>query len=258
MCIVQVPANITMNDLYNSDTQTSLSTCPRDCYDACGLKVMTEKGKVIQVVGDPEHPVSKGRLCKKCSIGYNSIWIDEEARVTQPLRRTGKKGKGAFEAVSWDTAIGEISSRLKDILQSSGAESILSTHYTGTFAAIGYHFPIRFSIDWAPPRSTRTRFATWPAHVALDYVYGSSMTGFDPRTSKDSECILVWGGNPSTAGPHTNEHWLEPQAEKLIVVDPIRTPSAAMATLHPATLSRQRRRARICDDERDRIRGVRR
>ena len=221
-----------MNDLYNSDTQTSLSTCPRDCYDACGLKVMTEKGKVIQVVGDPNHPVSKGRLCKKCSIGYNSIWIDEAARITQPLRRVGKKGEGRFENVSWDEAVEDITSRLKDILQTSGAESILSTHYTGTFAAIGYHFPIRFFNRLGTTEVNPDSVCNLAGHIALDYVYGSSMTGFDPRTSKDSECILVWGGNPSTAGPHTNQHWLEPQAEKLIVVDPIRTPSAAMAALH--------------------------
>ena len=69
-------------------------------------------------------------------------------------------------------------------------------------------------------------------HIALDYVYGTSLTGFDPRTAKDSECVFVWGGNPSTAGPHTNQHWLTPMADKLVVIDPIRTPTAAMASLH--------------------------
>ena len=113
-----------------TDTTVTLSTCPRDCYDACGLKVKTENGKVIQVVGDPQHPVSKGRLCRKCSIGYNSIWIDPESRVTQPLRRTGKKGEGTFEAVSWDTALSDIAKRLQTIVETAGAESILTTHYT--------------------------------------------------------------------------------------------------------------------------------
>lgn len=218
-------------DTENS-TETFLSTCPRDCYDACGLKVKTENGKVIQVTGDTQHPVSKGRLCRKCTIGYNSIWVDTKSRLTQPLQRVGKKGDGKFVPVSWDTALTDIGSRFKNIINSSGAEKILTTHYTGTFSAIGYHFPMRFFNRLGATEVNPDSVCNLAGHVALDYVYGSSLIGFDPRTAKDSDCIVVWGGNPSTAGPHTNEHWLKPLSEKLVVIDSVRTPTAAMAALH--------------------------
>jgi anaerobic selenocysteine-containing dehydrogenase len=42
----------------------------------------------------------------------------------------------------------------------------------------------------------------------------------------------VWGANPSTSAPHQDEHWLAQAPGKTIVVDPIRTPSAARADLH--------------------------
>ena len=45
-------------------------------------------------------------------------------------------------------------------------------------------------------------------HVALDYVYGASETGFDPRTARDAACVVVWGANPSASAPHVDEHWL--------------------------------------------------
>lgn len=214
------------------DVQIHLSTCPRDCYDACGLKVKSKNGTIIQVTGDPQHPVSKGRLCKKCSVGYNSVWIDSDQRITQPLRRVGKKGDGSFEPVTWDVAMTEIATRLKKIVKEDGAERILTSHYTGTFAAIGYHFPMRFFNRIGATEVNPDSVCNLAGHIALDYVYGSSLTGFDPRTAKDSNCMMVWGGNPSTAGSHVNEHWLGPMSDKLIVIDPIRTPTAAMAAIH--------------------------
>ncbi|MGB2930943.1 MAG: hypothetical protein WBB88_01080, partial [Methyloceanibacter sp.] len=39
------------------------TTCPRDCYDACGLAVYTEKGVITKVLGDPDHAISRGKLC---------------------------------------------------------------------------------------------------------------------------------------------------------------------------------------------------
>ncbi len=45
------------------------TTCPRDCYDACGILVVLDQDQVLQVRGDPEHPISRGKLCRKCSIG---------------------------------------------------------------------------------------------------------------------------------------------------------------------------------------------
>ena len=106
------------------------TTCPRDCYDACGIIVVKRQGEIVRVKGDPEHPVSRGELCGKCTVAYNGTWIDRDARLTQPLRRIGVKGKGQFVPIAWDEAISTISERLKGILSTSGGQSILQTHYT--------------------------------------------------------------------------------------------------------------------------------
>ena len=76
-----------------------------DCYDACGVLVLTgARGRPI-VRGDPDDPVSRGKLCRKCSTAYNGVLLDPKARLQAPLRRVGDKGGGAFTAVSWEDAL---------------------------------------------------------------------------------------------------------------------------------------------------------
>ena len=58
--------------------ETVRTTCPRDCYDACGVLVAVEDGRIKHVRGDPAHHVARGKLCRKCSIGYNGAFLDPD------------------------------------------------------------------------------------------------------------------------------------------------------------------------------------
>ncbi len=125
-------------------TETIITTCPRDCYDTCGIAVIKRGGVIAQVRGDPNHPVSRGKLCAKCSTGYNRDWRDPHVRLTQPLRRSGPKGSGQFEPVGWDVALAAIADRFQSITERGGAHTILNTHYTGTISVLAFLFPLRF------------------------------------------------------------------------------------------------------------------
>ncbi|MEO9175940.1 MAG: molybdopterin-dependent oxidoreductase [Gaiellales bacterium] len=208
------------------------TTCPRDCYDACGILVVRRPGERTQVRGDPEHPVSRGKLCRKCSIAYNGVFQDSNARLTTPLIRTGAKGTGTFREASWDEAIALVASRLGQIVDEDGGSAITYAHYTGTFSMLAYHQPCRLLRRIGAVEVDPDTVCNNAGHRALDYVYGTSLEGFDPRTSEHSDCVLVWGCNPSATAPHMHEHWLGPQRGRVIVVDPIRTDSAKAADLH--------------------------
>jgi len=209
-----------------------LTTCPRDCYDACGIAVVKRDGAIRHVRGDRNHPVSRGRLCRKCSIGYNGAFLDPEARLTRPLRRVGAKGSAQFEPVSWDEATAGIAERLERIVDGPGSHTVLNAHYTGTFSLLAYFFPLRFFRRLGATEVDPDTICNKAGHVALDYMYGTSLVGFDPRTARDSRCVLVWGANPSASAPHADEHWLSESPARTIVVDPVRTPTATKADLH--------------------------
>jgi anaerobic selenocysteine-containing dehydrogenase len=209
-----------------------LTTCPRDCYDTCGMWVHKRDGLVTAVRGNPNHAVSRGTLCGKCSTAYNREWRDPQRRLSQPLRRVGPKGAGRFEAVSWETALAEISQRLHEVIAVHGARTILNAHYTGTISLLAGTAPMRFFNRLGATEVTPDTICNMAGHVALRYLYGSSLDGFDPRAAEDAACILVWGANPHASAPHAHEHWLPEARGKIVVVDPIRTPTAAQADIH--------------------------
>tara|TARA_R110002096_G_scaffold5159_6_gene24114 strand:+ start:2133 stop:4157 length:2025 start_codon:yes stop_codon:yes gene_type:complete len=208
------------------------TNCPRDCYDGCGILVEQRSDAPSRILGDPDHPVSRGRLCSKCAIAYNGVWQDASARLTTPLRRTGAKGAAQFEAVSWDDALGDIATNLRRIIASDGGDAILHTHYSGTLSLIAYLFPNRLFNFLGASEVDPDSICNAAGHVAWHLLFGNSVTGFDPRTAKDAACIVVWGANPSFSAPHAHEHWLPESPAKIVVVDPVRTETAAAADLH--------------------------
>jgi len=208
------------------------TTCPRDCYDSCGIAVVRRDGAIGKVLGDPDHPVSRGALCGKCAIAYNGAWRDPATRLTRPLKRVGAKGEGRFAPVDWDEALGAIAARLRAIEAEAGGGAVLSAHYTGTCSVLANNFPNRFFHRLGATEVDPDTICNNAGYVALGYAYGTAVAGFDPRTARDADTILVWGCNPSASGPHAHKHWLPEAPGRVIVVDPVRTETAAAADLH--------------------------
>ncbi|MGH7914627.1 MAG: molybdopterin-containing oxidoreductase family protein, partial [Candidatus Binataceae bacterium] len=105
-------------------------------------------------------------------------------------------------------------------------------HYSGTISLIAYLFPTRFFNRLGATEVTPDTICNMAGHVALNYVYGTSVSGFDPRTGDAASCVIVWGANPAASGPHVQEHWLAKLPGKVVVVDPVLTETAKAADIH--------------------------
>jgi anaerobic selenocysteine-containing dehydrogenase len=213
-----------------SETDTFIkTTCPRDCYDACGITVRVREGVIQNVMGDRGHHVAQGKLCGKCAIAYNGVFRDAEKRLSVPLRRSGTKGEGVFEPVSWDAALADIAARLKKI---SDPSTIYHTHYTGTVSMIAGGFPGRFFNRLGATEVDPDTVCNKAGHVVLADMFGTSLSGFDPEQLANARCLMVWGANPSHSAPHMHTGWVKSTGAQLVVVDPIATSTARLANIH--------------------------
>jgi formate dehydrogenase major subunit len=82
--------------------------CPY-CAVGCGMVVGVNAGKVVNIEGDPDHPISRGSLCSKG--GTLSELANTEERVVKPRIRRPNSDK--WEEVEWDWALDEIAKRIK-------------------------------------------------------------------------------------------------------------------------------------------------
>ncbi|MDA1184456.1 MAG: molybdopterin-dependent oxidoreductase [Acidobacteria bacterium] len=136
------------------------SLCPAGCgltvrvMDADADVVRDGQAGIVRIAaakkleGAPDHPVNHGGLCARGQAAIQVTYHPD--RITQPLRRTGERGDGLYEAVSWDDALAEIVSRL-DALEGAGNQGSL-TYLTRVGrshrAALVRDFLVRFG---APP-----------------------------------------------------------------------------------------------------------
>jgi formate dehydrogenase major subunit len=83
--------------------------CPY-CAVGCGMLVGTNAGKVVNIEGDPDHPISRGSLCSKG--GTLSQLANSDQRVIKPRYRA--PNSDTWEDVEWDWALDQVARKIKD------------------------------------------------------------------------------------------------------------------------------------------------
>ena len=219
------------------------TVCSHDCPDSCGVLVtVNAEGRAIKVAGDPAHPVTQGFLCGKVAKYLDRVYAPE--RILHPLRRKTGVAKGplqrgreheAFERISWDEALDSIAARLNETAARYGPESILPYSYAGTIGALGFgSMDRRFFHRMGASQLDRT-ICSEAGGVAWKLVYGKKL-GTPTEDFRLAKLVLAWGANI-----HGNNVHLWPFVEqarrngaRLIVIDPYRTRTAALADWHIA------------------------
>jgi anaerobic selenocysteine-containing dehydrogenase len=229
------------------ETAVVHAVCSHDCPDSCGVLVTIEtdgtgSARAVKVQGDPSHPVTRGFLCGKVAKYLDRVYSPE--RVLYPMRRRAGVPKGpvaagredeVFERISWDEALDLVAERLKAIAAEFGPESVLPYSYAGTIGQLGYgSMDRRFFHRLGASQLDRTICAS-AGGAALLSVYGTKL-GVAPQDFAHAGLVIAWGANI-----HGNNIHLWPFIEearrkgaKLIVIDPYRTRTAALADEHLA------------------------
>ena len=158
--------------------------------------------------------------------------MDAGLRLQKPLKRTGPKGTSQFTEVTWDSALSAIAGRLSRIIDTGSAGSIVQTHYTGNCSAIAGHFPQRFFKKIGATEVDPDTVCNKAGHEAITLCYrGVPGPGYDPRSTKDAACLLMWGANPYASAPHVHRYLIPEFTGRTIVIDPIAHPTARAADI---------------------------
>jgi anaerobic selenocysteine-containing dehydrogenase len=193
------------------------SICAFDCPDACGLLGYLKDGRLVGVGGDPDHPITRGHICAKVAFDHQRVYGPR--RLTEPLRRTGPKGSGQFEPISWEEAIEIIADAFRRVAARYGAEAILPYSYAGTMGIVNYNVGHRFFHRLGASQLRRS-ICSSAGNAGYMYSNGPSQ-GIDPEETAESRYIVAWGANLVSANLHqmTLVQEARRKGARLVVID---------------------------------------
>jgi thiosulfate reductase/polysulfide reductase chain A len=188
------------------------------CFWGCGVLAHVKDGRVTKVTGNPEHPLSRGRLCPR-GAGATGLLYDPD-RLRAPLIRARKRGEDVFQPASWDAALGKVAEGLEKLKAEHGAAALaLFTHGSG-----GAWFK-HFMKAWGSPNVGAPSYAQCrgPREAAVTLTYGEPLGSPEPVDIARARCITLVG---SHLGENMHNSQVQELAEalgngaQLVVVDP--------------------------------------
>ncbi|MDX1415274.1 MAG: molybdopterin oxidoreductase family protein [Candidatus Promineifilaceae bacterium] len=212
-------------------TEKVQGVCPHDCPDSCAVVTEVREGRAVRFYAAAEHPVTQGWLCAKIRPYLDHVY--HPGRLLRPLRRTGPKGSGQWQEISWVEALDEIGSRWREIIDEFGAEAILPYSFSGTLGVVQMEVTnTRFWNRLGASRLQRSICGA-AAAMAINATLGAKQSPAYEDV-QHSKLVIVWGHNPISTAPHFTPFLKMAQRNgcQLIVIDPRRTRTAKGADWH--------------------------
>ncbi len=214
---------------HESDTiRTIVTTCTRDCPNTCGLLAAVEHGQLVRLVGSPEHPLTRGTACRKSKKFIDRVYSPE--RITSPMIRN----ESGWQPVSWDTVLDIIAQRMKEIRAQDGPEAILYYQGYGERTALKLLNKYFFNL-FGGVTTLRGSLCGGTGQASQNLDLGVRIS-HDPLDHYHSRAMILWARNPAVTNislvPIIQD--IRKRGGRIIVIDPYRNRSAALADRHIA------------------------
>ncbi|NMA13748.1 MAG: molybdopterin-dependent oxidoreductase, partial [Clostridia bacterium] len=206
------------------DHQIFRNTCPGNCYSACSILSHVKKGKLLKVEGDPNHGYTLGRLCAQ---GYALTRKDyHRDRLPFPMLQS-PRGSGRWSRISWDEALSIIAEKILSLNRSFNNNQSL-----GLIRGAGNKgFMQKIAEDF---------FESLGARILSERTGSDARLGTgrlempEPENMAKAKHIVIWGVNPAVNGVHQMFFINRARdfSAKLIVIDPVFTPTAAQGDIY--------------------------
>src|ERR1700740_1406917 len=212
-----------------------LRTCPL-CEAMCGLEIHVEggpkNGKVTSIRGNRDDVWSRGHISQ--TRVYLAALHDDPDRIRRPLIKVD----GRWQEVSWDAAFRRCTELLTPVIEKYGIGAV--TAYTGNPLAPSFSLArysgVLLGMSGMPVTYSPGTVDQWPKNLSSHLMYGGWWT-FPVPDIERTDMLVVMGANPATsqgsllAAPDVMGilDGIRKRG-KVIVVDPVRTHTAARAT----------------------------
>jgi len=209
------------------------SVCPLDCPDACSLSAVVENGKLIKVKGSKANPITDGVVCGKVS-KYYPDFVHGKNRLSTPLRRTGKRGSGEFERISWGEAIELCYQGIQKGIDTHGTESVMPLNYAGPHGQLAENsMDMRFFYKLGATQLNRSPMCAGVRSLSYTSLFGTTLA-MPAEQAEHSDLIILWGVNTTTSYLHLMKivNKARKNGAKIIVIDPKRIKAAGIADLY--------------------------
>ncbi|MCC7324817.1 MAG: molybdopterin-dependent oxidoreductase, partial [Gemmatimonadaceae bacterium] len=188
------------------------------CFWKCGILAHVKDGRVTKIQGNPNDPLSGGRLCPRGAGGTGLLYDPD--RLQRPMIRRGARGSQRFEEVSWDAALNRVAEGMQAITARHGAEALaLYSHGYG-----GSWFEHLFKA-YGSPNITHPSYAQCrgPRDAGFELTFGEGAGSPEITDMAHARCLVL-------IGSHLGENMHNTQVQDfassirgggdLIVVDP--------------------------------------
>jgi len=210
-------------------TQQSINTTCPYCGVGCGVIATPNADNTVTIEGDPSHPANLGRLCSKGSALGETVNLDN--RLLYP-QIGGKR-------TSWDDALDTISTKLSDIIEQHGPDSV-AFYVSGQLLTEDYYVANKLMKGFIGSANidTNSRLCMSSAVAAHKRAFGSDSVPCNYEDLELADLIVIDGSNTAWCHPvlfqRINKAKQDRPDLKIIVIDPRRTATCEIADLHIA------------------------
>lgn len=206
------------------------STCGHNCGGRCVVNAHVSDGRIVRISTDPRRWTPEQPPLTACVRGFGAMErVYHPERLLHPMRRTGARGDGLWERISWDAALDEVAHHLRRIRDTHGPAAILDASRSGNTSLLHNRSVVQRLFHMFGGCTELWSNLSAEAEVfAVKHTYGAKAdyksSGRECDDYRNSRLILMWGWSPGDGhfGTSTFEYlkWAKRNGTRIVCVDP--------------------------------------
>ena len=193
------------------------STCGHNCGGRCVVNAHVKDDRIVKISTDPARWTPEMPPLHACARGVGQIERTYHPdRLKYPMRRTGPRGSGQFERISWDEAMSHVSAEMLRIRTNYGNAAFLDASRSGNTAILsGFGMSKRFFYKFGGCTELWSNMSAEAEVFSVRMTFGAKAdyktSGREQNDYVNSKLILMWGWSPAdgTFGTGTPQYLKE-------------------------------------------------